>query len=82
MVGNVETNLSMRAAVSVIWPGKIDECKEYDNSLQSRSKGDSQLLKRPCARMKKTKRPDRKRSGLFQFMDPFIRGEGKGPSRR
>ena len=33
--GNVETNLSMRAAVSVIWPGKIDECKEYDNSLHS-----------------------------------------------
>ena len=33
--GWMETNPSMRAAVSVIWPGKIDECKEYDNSLHS-----------------------------------------------
>ena len=31
----METNPSMRAAVSVIWSGKIDECKEYDNSLHS-----------------------------------------------
>ena len=35
MVGNVETNPSMRATVSVIWPGKIGECKEYGDSLHS-----------------------------------------------
>ena len=65
-------------AVSVIWAGKIGECKEYDdslhserqlrgfgenigcdckengNSLQSRIRRDSQLLKRPCGRMRHT----------------------------